>query len=684
MKSSFQILFLSIIGLLICDSVNGQSDDVLNAQLNYLRLTEHEVYDSSPDSIINLCTVILASKKELNEKIICFLHYKKGKAQLHVEQNDSAIKNLHFAYLIANSNQLDTLKGSCEANLGLCYLYTGISDSSLYYHQRSFETFSNLSDSLLIAKSHINLANSHSQKAEYPKALEHALEGNSLYKTHGDDFYHKLSLVTTANIYEKLKKYEQALLLYNEAYDTMMKLEQKERAATIQTNMAVIYYRQKNYLLALSIFKELIDYYRSDNKEQKLSLIYGNISRVYNKLGQHTQAMEALEASLKISKKYGLLLEQTSTLLNLGNAAKKAEQFAQSEAYYIEALKIAKAQKFRDKIQSIYKNLSKLYATQENYRSAYIYRFLSGQEKDTINSEKNNKHIAELMAKYKAEEKQTEILRLENENIAKELKNNKVTLERNILRGTGIGILIILLISIWFYRVKNQKDKIISAQQIKQLEDEKKIMAARAVVEGQEKERQRIARELHDGIGVLLSTASIHFSNLEESSSNDGTSSMAKKANDFLQKAGTEVRKISHNMMPGVLMKFGLSEALEDLLEELIEATELKINYHLQETEPRFAENIEIMVYRIVQEMLNNTLKHANASIVNFNLTHEPNILKLNYSDNGSGFDQELLKKSGNLGLSGLYSRVDFLNGTIQLETAPGKGCSYLIQVPVE
>ncbi|MEA3445885.1 MAG: sensor histidine kinase, partial [Bacteroidota bacterium] len=262
-------------------------------------------------------------------------------------------------------------------------------------------------------------------------------------------------------------------------------------------------------------------------------------------------------------------------------------------------------------------------------------------------------------------------------------QHNKVQAQRNIYMGSLGALGLVLFLIIKLFRVKSKNNKIINEQHIRQLEDEKKLLAARSSLEGQENERQRIAHELHDGIGVLLSSASIHFSNLKEKSLDEDTANLASTANDFLKKASSEVRRISHNMMPEVLMKFGLCDALEDIFDEVSDSGNIEIEHTISGSDKRFPEKTEIAIYRIVQEMLNNTLKHANAGHIDFNFSISGKQLMLSYFDDGVGFDVNALNKKTSFGLSGIYSRVDYLNGKLKHDSSIGKGCKYKIEIPI-
>jgi len=203
------------------------------------------------------------------------------------------------------------------------------------------------------------------------------------------------------------------------------------------------------------------------------------------------------------------------------------------------------------------------------------------------------------------------------------------------------------------------------------------------MIEGQEEERKRIARELHDGLGVLLSATKMQFTSIKDTSPENRP--MIEKAIQLLEQASGDVRKISHNMMPGLLTKLGFFEAVEDLFDNLNDTGNLQAILEINGSQERMPENREIMLYRIVQEMVNNTLKYAQAGKIKLLINVLSDHLTMVFADDGIGFDAEkvLRTNSESLGLKSIQSRVNFLNGEVVLESRPGEGVKYSFQVPL-
>ena len=206
-------------------------------------------------------------------------------------------------------------------------------------------------------------------------------------------------------------------------------------------------------------------------------------------------------------------------------------------------------------------------------------------------------------------------------------------------------------------------------------------MAARFLVEGQEQERKRVALELHDNLGVLLSVTKMQFTAIRDKSPDN--EALINKATKFLEQASSDVRKISHNLMPGLLTKLGLFEALEDFFETLDEANDIDAKIGVVGPKERLPENTEIMIYRMVQEMVNNTIKHANADKIDLTLIIHPDEMDISYSDNGKGFDVKEILSQKTMGIQSIRSRVKFLDGTIKIDSSQGNGTVYRICIPL-
>jgi signal transduction histidine kinase len=553
----------------------------------------------------------------------------------------------------------------------------------MYYHGAAVDLYDKIGDNAGKAKALNHLSIDYKESGNYESAIAYAIKSKELLEATNQNDYIVYPLISLGNVYEELEQYEDALGYYQESYELSISVGNNDIAYTSLMNMGVIYFRTEEYESCLKMFQKVIEYYEKVHNKDRLILLYSNQSLVLNKLGHEAEAERSLEKSLQMARETNNRQKQIWALNNLGIQNKKQKKYLKAEVNYKESLRLAK-QSGLVKDQAIaLKNLSFLYeATGQLQRALDCHRRYKSIE-DSLLNETKVKAIAELEAKYERKEAEARILQLENETAQQEITAQNIRLERNAGITTGIIIVVILAMGLVLYRLKTRKDKVIAGQKIQQLEDEKKLLAAQSVMVGQEKERQRVAQELHDSIGVLLSTAKIHFSNVVKNTSDEETLEMVRKADKLLSEAGEEVRDISHNMMPGVLSKFGLNEAIEDLLDEVSDSGILEVSYNVEELTIRLPEDHEIMLYRVIQELVNNTLKYAAASRIIFSLKKTENHLLIEYTDDGKGFDESNIAKSKSLGISGIRSRIDFLDGTLSIDSRPGQGATFHIEVPI-
>ncbi len=600
----------------------------------------------------------------------------KGSSLRLADNIDSALPFFVNARNLALKLGNDSICARADIGLGHIYENKGLLDSSEYYYYHAYEDYLRINDSLGIGRAMYNLSMFYQTKIDYESSLKYALESHRILKGIKSKGLYASSLLNLGNIYFYLKDYDSAYSCYLECKALAIKLEKYALESRASSNIGVIYFQRGEYEKARDAWLKSIEFSESIKDKRELSILYRNTSIVYKRLGDTLGAIVLSERALEFSRTSKIKELEIEALVNLGILYKQTGVYDIAEQYYQEAVEMAERYNMFWQMQIAYHNITAFYETMGNFEKAYEYSQKDISVQDSINNEQQIK----ARERYKAE---YELVHYQDLNRLKELEKKKIRFERNISLGLGITTIILLALFLFFFRMRARKNRIIAAQKIQKLEDEKKLMAAQSVMVGEEKERERIARELHDGIGVLLSTASIHFSSVEEKS-DPATSEMLQKANKLLKDASKEVRQISHNMMPGVLSKFGLKEAIEDLCEDIEEASGIKLELHMRCKDERLSQNMEIMIYRVVQEILNNTIKHAKASLIKLSIVREETHLQIDYSDDGIGFEEDKLPHDKNIGLSGIRSRIEYLGGNVILSSKPGKGTGYSITIPLK
>lgn len=683
------------IGILLCFSSllpfaalsMPQSDDMHRLIRKAGDMNMRFKYDSA---IACLDSAYAFAEKENNQAFIAHINRLKGYAYLKKHRYDSADYYLDKALKQAKSTGNDTISAIAELNLGWVLQQTGKSDSALYYYQNALNIYRSMADTLGMATAYNYLAVYYKFSGDYDKGLENALHANYIFLKSGNLERYVNSLIQLGNIYERLNDNDTALACYEKANRLSIKNNFQRYIVSSYINIAVIHYKlgkqlmennellkaKEEYNLTKKYYQNAIEIEERNRNKSSLTVLYSNFSILSRRMGDDSAAIESAKKSIRIAKEINDPGAQLRALNNLGICYKEINDYSKAESCYLEGLALAKKLNHTEELGNIAGNLANIYELEGNYKKALEYSGQKAAYRDSLFNEKKQKLIEKHKTNY-------EILHLKDLNRIKELDKKRIRAERNVTVWVGISVVVLLLGLMIFFRMRARKNRIIAEQRIQKLEDEKKLMAAQAVLVGQEKERERIARELHDGIGVLLSTASIHFSSVEDKADKE-TGEMLKKANKLLKEASKEVRQISHNMMPGVLSKFGLQDAIEDMFEDVEDAGEINVDLRLELGGKRLPEDMEIMLYRVIQEMLNNTLKHAKASKITFSLIKESDRVKMEYADDGVGFEEENLPEGKNLGLSGIRSRVEYLGGTVKLDSRPGKGTRYSIVIPLK
>lgn len=316
--------------------------------------------------------------------------------------------------------------------------------------------------------------------------------------------------------------------------------------------------------------------------------------------------------------------------------------------------------------------LAEAFSSQGDYEKAFYHLNKYKEIDDKYWTDESRELALDFEAKYQSLQKDNEITR-------QELKITKRTSERNIILG-GLGVAGIVM---WFLIYRNRKNKGLSKSKIENLEKQQKLMALDYMVQGQEEERRRIAQDLHDGLGGLLTTAQLQIQNIQYEINKLGELNLLNKAETIINNACHEVRRISHDMRPAALIDLGLIDALDDLTSKLSSDHSLKISIIDQTEKISLDDNQKVQLYRICQELLNNTAKHARATTVTIIFDKKDHHIHMIYRDDGKGFDIDKALFKGGIGLQNIKSRVQYLDGSVDIKSKVGAGCTYDISVPI-
>jgi signal transduction histidine kinase len=542
-------------------------------------------------------------------------------------------------------------------------------DSSLVVNLEALEVAKTIKNKVLIAQMQYNIGNSYNQKNEFDSALSYYLEALPIIEKTGNKG--KLSMLNNALqvLCHEMKRYSDGIVYGEKAVSLL----------SDQPNSLILGYAMmnlgNNYVSsniaksdkAIQLYTEALRIVRLNKNQYLESGLLINIANYYgSSRGEYNKAQPFYDEALTLNKQLGFNEQVCTTLHGLALCDMNAKDYNSAKKLLHEALELARKNNFTGELKDIYELLGEIALTQNDFQQ---YR-LSMRKSDSLNSalinEEKIKATKSLEVKFETQKKQSQIRILEQD---KKL--------RNVYIVSLLIVIILLIVAMVFYinsqkrkRQLVEKDAEIKAQRISELEKEKQLTATQSLLEGESAERKRLARDLHDGLGGMLSVVKLNLVNMKGNAILPETDlPVFQNALEMLDGSIRELRRVAHNLMPESLMRYGLKPALTDFCGSIPH-----VKLHFFGEERRQEEKFEVAVFRIVQELVNNALKHSEAQQINVQIIVEDNRINLVVQDNGKGFDPALIDKTKTTGLSNIFSRIESLNGQMDLLSQPGKG----------
>jgi signal transduction histidine kinase len=402
----------------------------------------------------------------------------------------------------------------------------------------------------------------------------------------------------------------------------------------------------------------------------------------YLTLGSCKAAQKKYEASnqsylqaLKIAESINNGVKQMQVYVLLANNFQLLKNYSESIRYYKMAVAYCEKSNNIDQLIELYETLYGVYKDIDDKANAYVYLDKYYSIKDSLDFEEDRSEFNELEKKYSSKMKDQELTYFKNLN-----EVNKLSLSQNkIIIGSMIGLFLFGVLIAYFFirnqRLVNKKNAEIAQLKISETESLAQMERSRAILETQEAERSRIAKDLHDEVGGTLAALKLKLQNNDLNMNNHS-------AVDIVDQLARNVRQISHNMMPDAIEKFGLKNALAGYMSKLNMQSDTVFKHQMEVLDKiKFGESREVAIYRIVQEVLTNALKHAKAKVVYVQMYESDGELSISIEDDGQGFDQKQISEG--IGMKNITSRVNFLSGSIEYQTQFGKGTSFQINIPI-
>ncbi|MCB0480972.1 MAG: sensor histidine kinase [Flavobacteriales bacterium] len=595
------------------------------------------------------------------------------------EINDSLYKNSEYALakldsILAVENSDTVLYRTFELKGLALHGRTKYGEAVLSF-QKMLELAIEMNDTFRIYNARNRLSGPHFYLGNYKECFELYHQNYTMVENMKECQMQPTAILNLANMYYYLSKKDKALRMQHKANQVAVACKDKRVTELSARNIAAIYTEKKMRDSAIIWMKYGIGLIEEGNLVG-LSNATSILGGVYNYPEEKDSMYYYFNRARHLAEKAGDSATMAFVYLKLCSYYIQ-ENILDSAAYFAKVpLRIYRRLELVDGIQHALGYLVDVYQKEENKEKALTNLWELFRVRDTILDEITAIKTAELETMYETEKKERENLELKAENDKKEITIAQEKTEKSLLLFGAI--LFALLLSsgafIWFLRVRlKQKEK------LAQLEKEK----TGAIIAAEEKERTRIARELHDGVGQMLSGLKLNFEHL----ANKTIDRLPEEREAFasllavVDEACKDVRTISHQMMPRALQEQGLVLAIEEMLAQSLNHSPIKYQFEHFQIDSRFDNKVELSLYRICQELVNNIIKHSSATELNVQLYKAKNQLIMIVEDNGKGF-QTGDKKDG-IGLLNMNSRIDTVKGIINFDSSPNSGTTATVRVPL-
>lgn len=591
---------------------------------------------------------------------------------------DTAIALYKQAYELA-------LEAGDTLNAGRSLQYAGIvfsehddPDSAFYYYHQALSFFQKINYQKGIGSTYINLGNLSQFRADYTDAIDYYLQGIPYFEQLKDTSSILITYNNIGSVFSFIHQPQRALSYYDQALQMGKSSEDSVRMADTYINMSKVYIMLQDTAQAIDKLQQVIQYSEPQEHVYFLMLANNNLAELYMDSGDIEKALPYAFATVNYARQHDMPYYIASALLTAARALIVAGDFLPALDTLKKGMQLGEAIKSNDIRSYAYQLTSQAYEGLGDYYKAHEHLLLHKILSDSIFNEAQNRALHELERKFQAEKKSRQLVdqQLLNAQQEETLSQQRFLLSVVIL----VSLLLALAAGFLLYYLRQRRK--LYHQQLMVVKRENELQSVKALITGEEKERTRIAKELHDGLSGLLSGIKLRFSAFKDYIGGEDQQHNYRQALGLLDDASREVRQISHNLMPEVLLKYGLIEALHGYFNSINQSGTLQIDFQVLGMEQRLSSSMELTLYRILQELVKNIIKHSNATEVLVQMSRIDHLLTVTVEDNGIGFSPD--RTDDGIGLESIRSRVDYLSGKLDIQSQQGMGTSVYIEFTFE
>ena len=543
-------------------------------------------------------------------------------------------------------------------------------DSAIIEGDKALQIARKNTDSVSVAelKHHIGVANYF--KGKYDVAAQNFYESITILEKKNDKkrlapVYNEL-----AKLYRKTKDLDRALENYNKANAIYTELKDTSGISKILNESGIVYEYKEDYKEAINRYTSSLKLAEAAGDSLSVSYSLSNIAGVYVIEKKYTEAEENLLRALNIRQLLKDSFAIALTFSDLGAAMNGKGDYPKAIKYLTLSNRVAEKLNYPELQSNNYNELSSVAQKQGDFQKAFYFFMKRTALRDSLFDIEKSKQEKEMAAKYETAKKEQQI----------HDQKNHIRLQNFLFIGIGgLILLTTLLVHSQYRRYKLKKEGQLQAEIMKQQQ-----IAVRAVMEAEENERQRIAKDLHDGVGQMMSAAKMNLSAFESdiAFANNEQKQSLEKIIRLVDESCKEVRTVSHIMMPNALLKNNLATAISDFVNKLSNRS-LQVHVYTEGLDEKIDSNIETVLYRVIQECVHNAVKHSGASTLDISLIRDKDGISGTIEDNGKGFQTDEKDNFEGIGIRNITTRIEYLKGTVDFDSAPGRGTVIALHVPL-
>lgn len=671
-KYFFEVLF--VIGFLTSSSIQAQNQQMVDSLRKLVQLTNTQ--DTTKIKAYNDLGIQYApsnpklAKIYINKALNIAIEIDRprgisgsynclGIVYYHQKEHDSALINFKKALVINQELGHQWGQASALNQIGVVQNIKNNYYGAIQSFQQAGEIFKASNDSISFAKSMQNIGYSYARMLHYKKAIEYYLEAIQLYELLNNTEGIGRGYMNIGDLLNKQKEYKKALEYFYKVLPIVKEGGNKQSLSLILKNMGISYKGLKNYDTAMSYFRESLEYRMLTNNKKNIAIIHSQIGDIYYEMKDYNNAIKYQKEALQNYSVKGHNSSKMFSNIIISNSYLQLNKLNLAKKYAENAIEISKRIADIRGEKEVYHILSLIAKKEGNSDKALQFYMKFQQFNDSLYILENKKQVQELRIIYETDKKNLQIETQKKDIIILDAKNET---KKQLLFFGGVGLISIFGF-ILLFKSRNTAKRRQKSQEI----------FSRNLITAQENERTRLARELHDSVGqkLMLLTKKIKMGE------NSDLVTLSENTLD-------ELRAISRGLHPPTIEGLGVTRAIIAMINEVDKYTNIFFTNEIENIDNVLSKEFELHLYRIVQEVLNNIVKHANAKETFITIEKERNFIKMSIEDNGSGFDfSKELNNNVSLGMKTLRERVKIIKSNIKITTQLNKGTIVKLVIPI-